>query len=724
MLIKNKALLNKADLLEGKFGLEREALRISQDGKLAKTDHPAVFGDRTKHPYITTDFAEAQIEMITGVHDTLEDAHRELTMINQTVARTIGDELLWPYSMPPVLDWDEVRIAEYPETDVGRSARDYRAYLNQKYGNGVQLISGIHYNFSYNETLIEKLYEASHQVVDYKNFKNNLYMKVARNYLNYHWFLVFVLGNTPIANGIDEPDAISLRNSKYGYQNKVDLNLSYDSLCEHIASVRCAIATGQIIDEREVYAPVRIKCPNRVKLLNCLEAGGVGYLEIRSIDLNPFAFAGMTLADLKFIHLFMLTLLEIDEPVMFNPNEFNVHTALTGRRQTDEQLAVVRSISTKMKNLSDEFELELGQIVDASRRVDQIAEMAHTDFMALARKHKEEGLVKPYQTYGYEDMEMSTQLLIAESVRRGVAYSVIDRRANFLRLEAKGKREYVKQATKTSLDTYVAYLAMENKEVTKIILDDAGFPTPAGRTFTSVCHAMDAFSDFKGKEVVVKPKSTNFGQGIVMFKPLRTETEFQDALDIAFGFDEEVIVEQFLHGQEYRFLVVGDECIAVLKRIGANVVGDGMSTVAALVAAKNKHPWRGKHHLAPLEMLVLGDIECHNLKQAGYMPEDIIARGKQVFLRDNSNISTGGDSIDVTDDAHEFFKRQAVAAAHAMGARLCGVDMIINGRLSDGSAEYAFIELNFNPAIHMHAFTFEGEGRNATPYVLAQLGLI
>lgn len=722
MLIRNKAALNKADLLYGKFGLEREALRISQAGKLAKTDHPVVFGDRTKHPYITTDFAESQIEIITGVHDTLDAVHGELTMINQTVARTIGDELLWPYSMPPAVDWDEVKIAEYPETEAGKSARDYREYLNEKYGNGVQLISGIHYNFSYSETLIRKLYMISGNKTDYKTFKNGLYMKVAKNYLNYHWFLVFVLGNTPVADGVNETHAVSLRNSKYGYQNKEDLNLSYDSLCTHVASIRAAMADGKIIDEREVYAPVRIKCPNKIKLMNCIEEGGIGYLEIRSIDLNPNASAGIALADLQWLHLFMLTLLELDENIDFNPKALAEYVALEGRKGDHKQLpALVDAIYNKMGELNTEFGLELGQVIKSPPRFHGTEQL---DFLALARKYKEEALIKPYQTYGCEDMEMSTQLLIAESVRRGVRYSIIDRRANFLRLEAKGKREYVKQATKTSLDTYVSYLAMENKEVTKIILDDAGFPVPKGRTFTSVHQAMASFSNFKDKEVVVKPKSTNFGWGIVMFRPLVTEEAFQDALEIAFGFDEEVIVEQFLHGQEYRFLVVGSECIAVLKRVGANVVGDGKSTIAELVALKNEHPWRGTGHLAPLEKIVLGEIECHNLKQAGFSPESILANGKQVFLRDNSNISTGGDSFDVTDEAHEFFKSQAVAATHAIGARLCGVDIIINGELSDGSAEYGFIELNFNPAIHMHAFTLKGEGRNATPYVLSQLGLI
>lgn len=721
MLIANKATLNKEDLIHGKFGLEREALRITPTGLLATTDHPAVFGDRTKHPYIVTDFAEAQVEMVTGVHDRLEDVHTELTMINQIVARNIDDELLWPYSMPPVVDWKKVRIAQYPDSEEGSSARRYREYLNEKYGNGVQLISGIHYNFSYSESLTRKLYEVQGGGVEYKAFKNAFYMMVAKNYLNYHWFLVYMIGKTPVVDGIAESGALSLRNSKYGYQNKVDLELSYDSLCAHMASIRQAMADGKIIDEREIYAPVRIKCPNQIKLMNCLAENGIGYLEIRSIDLNPRAFAGISLDDLKFIHLFMLTLLQLPETIDFDPVELANRVALKGRSEDVEVVSRVNFILDKMEELNNEYDLNLYQILEV---LEDRQGIENLDFLQLAHHHKNEALKNPYQSFGFEDMEMSTQLLIAEAIKRGVKYSVIDRRANFLRLEANGKREYVKQATKTSLDTYVSYLAMENKEVTKIILEDAGFPVPAGRTYTTIEDALSSFADFVDKEVVVKPKSTNFGWGIVMFRPLKSVEEFRDALEIAFGFDEEVIVEQFLHGQEYRFLVIGEECIAVLKRVGANVVGDGISTVSKLIATKNEHPWRGTDHLAPLEKIVLGEIELRNLKEAGYTPNDVLEKDKQVFLRDNSNISTGGDSIDVTDEACEFFKRQAVAAAHAIGARVCGVDIIIDGELTDGSAEYGFIELNFNPAIHMHAFTLEGKGRNATPHILAHLGFI
>jgi len=711
MLLDNKTILNKTDLLCGRFGIEKESLRITPDGTLATTPHPAVFGDRMKHPYITTDFAEAQVEIITGVHDTLEAVHEELVMINEMVLRSIGTELLWPYSMPFSVCWSDVKIAEYPDHETGHSARQYREYLHRKYGDGVQLISGIHYNFSYSESLLRKLYDVTVENFDYQTFKNNLYMKVVRNYTRYHWFLVYMLGKTPVGVGIDEPYALSLRNSKYGYQNLTDLNLSYDSLDEHIVSIRAAVAKGKIIDEREIYEPVRVKCPGKGKLLSSLAYNGIGYLEIRSLDLNPLASEGITLAELQFVHLFMLALLELPENVQFNGLAEQV--ALTG--QVDPVL--VDNVIGVMQTINDEFDLQLSLKVAGAR-------IAKLDFLELAKQYKAVALAKLYQTHGFTDMEMSTQLVIAEAVRRGVEYKVIDRRANFLSLRGNGKLEYVKQATKTSLDTYVSYLAMENKEVTKVILKDAGFPVPTGSTFTTVEQALNCFDNFKNKEIVVKPKSTNFGWGIVMFRPLASVVEFKQALEIAFGFDEEVIVEQFLHGQEYRFLVVGDECIAVLKRVGANVVGDGVLTIAELVAKKNDHPWRGTEHRAPLEQIVLGEIELRNLAQFGYDADTVLIKEEQVFLRDNSNISTGGDSIDVTLLAADYFKDQAVAAAHAIGAQICGVDIIINGDLADANAEYGFIELNFNPAIHMHAFTLEGDGVNAAPYVLRALGLI
>jgi len=722
MILNFKDQLNKNDLLRGVVGLEREALRITPEGVIAQTDHPDVFGNRSVHPYITTDFAESQVEMITKPYDCYKEAHNELTLINQTVYKSINKELLWPYSMPPAFSWENVSIAKYPETDDGMSKSDYRKYLCSKYGNGVQLISGIHYNFSFSDSLLNKLYDVSPKKDSFSNFKNDLYMSIARNYKNYHWFFIYILGKTPNGIEVNEPNAASLRNSRYGYQNKVNLNLSYESLASYLDSVKREIEAGNIIDEREIYEPIRIKSVPGKTPLQALASNGISYLEFRSIDLNPLAFAGISLNDLKFVKLFILALFELPTELPIAIDELNNWTSLNGRAEIPTKIqSLIDKVIAIMEKIDLEFNLNLNTINDV---LEESKIINSFDMLELAKKHKEDAIIKPYQAMGYEDMEMSTQLLITESIKRGVQVDVIDKAANFLRLTGQEKVEYVKQATKTSADTYISFLAMENKEVTKIILEDAGFPVPTGVTLKSVEEGLSYFDLFRNKEIVVKPKSTNFGLGIVMFRPLENYEDFKHALSIAFSFDSEVLVEKFLHGQEYRFLVVGDRCLSVLKRVGANVIGDGTSTIEELVAKKNEHPWRGVGHTSPLEKIVLGEIEIHNLKQAGYDPESVVEAGVQVFLRDNSNISTGGDSIEVFDQVHDFFKEQAVLAANAIGAKLCGVDLIINGDLSDASAGYGFIELNFNPAIHMHAFTYQGAGRNVTPEVLELLGLI
>ena len=130
-------------------------------------------------------------------------------------------------------------------------------------------------------------------------------------------------------------------------------------------------------------------------------------------------------------------------------------------------------------------------------------------------------------------------------------------------------------------------------------------------------------------------------------------------MEIAFSEDTAVLVEEFIAGTEYRFFVLDGQCEAVLLRVAANVVGDGQHTVRELVAIKNDNPLRGRDHRSPLEIIELGDIELLMLDQQGYGPDDILPAGVKVDLRRNSNISTGGDSIDVTDSMHPSYKELA-----------------------------------------------------------------
>lgn len=767
MLRRLKPQLTANDLLKGNFGLERESLRVDLDGQLAMTNHPKTLGDKLKNPYITTDFSEAQIELITPALETLDEAHGFLTALYHVAAGELENERFWPQSMPCVMEKNQpVPIAKFSDTSRGRELSQYREYLIEKYGGKTQLISGVHYNFSFSDHLLDMLYRASGSD-DFKAFKNGVYLKQVRNFLRLRWFMNFFLGAAPsvdasftaeiperikdvLGENPLEPKFVSIRNTSLGYRNKRELHPSFESIEAYVASLKAYIADGTIKNPMEYYSSIRLrsKAANHHEILSSLLENGIQYVEIRSLDLNPFELAGANLDDLKFVHLFMLYLLDLEEDFLGDWQEeadLNEHrTSLWGHDtlvtllKDGEEISILdwsRQILAGMASINEAYDLGLDSVL--ATRLDELegrkptlsqrlAELVaakgyESAYMELAEAHYFEGTHAPYRLPGFTDMEMSTQLLISEALKRGISVDILDRGDNFLQLEKDGFVQLVKQATKTALDNYITVLAMENKEVTKRILENQGLPVPKGINFEAEADALQAFLQFEGKAVVIKPKSTNYGWGITIFEPLIEQEEYETAIKHAFSYDSSVIVEEFQVGQEHRFLVVGDELIAVLKRVPANVIGDGIKTIRELVDEKNEDVLRGVHHQKPLEKIMIDDPTVIFLHAQGLTPHSIPAKDEQVFLRKNSNISTGGDSVDVTDQVPERFKKLAIDAVKKFGARICGLDMIIED-MDDPNSALSIIELNFNPAIHMHAYPYAGTPRNAVPYVLKALG--
>ena len=323
----------------------------------------------------------------------------------------------------------------------------------------------------------------------------------------------------------------------------------------------------------------------------------------------------------------------------------------------------------------------------------------------------------------YEGLELSTQILINEALSRGVEVDVLDREDNFIRLKRGNRVEYVKQATKTSADTYITPLIMENKEVTKLILREHGINVPRSTSVNHLDEALKKYSKFHGRNIVIKPKSTNFGEGVLILKDLKSQESYRSAVAQALKYDSSVMIEEFIKGREYRFLVVGDEVAAVMHRVPANVVGDGLHSIRELVDEKNRSPLRGRGHVTPLEKISMGTVEKNHLdsqgKDADYVPQD----GELVYLRENSNISTGGDSVDFTDEMLNDYKVIAVNSARAVGAKICGVDMIIQDlKAKPGKHNHSIIELNFNPVLYPHDFPCQGQNRHVERKVLDLLG--
>jgi glutamate--cysteine ligase len=223
--------------------------------------------------------------------------------------------------------------------------------------------------------------------------------------------------------------------------------------------------------------------------------------------------------------------------------------------------------------------------------------------------------------------------------------------------------------------------------------------------------------------VVVKPKSTNFGQGVVILKWEYTLEEAKEAIKSALFYDNAVLIEEFISGKEYRFFTVGEEVVAILHRVPANVIGDGSHTIQELVLKKNENPLRGKGYVTPLEKIGLGKTEQEYLAHQGRNFDTIPAMGETVYLRENSNISTGGDSKDYTEEIPEEYKKIAVRAAKAVGAKICGADIIIRDIHEKPQVDnYAIIELNFNPAIHIHDYPYQGKNRQVEKKILDLLG--
>lgn len=735
---------NQSLLFKGLIGIEKEGLRVTQNGEIASTPHPDEFGCKLENPYITTDFSESQVEMITPAEETPEKAATFLDNINNIVAEMIGNELIWPGSMPPAIkDEKDIIISNYPGCDGGKSEESYRHFLAKKYGKKKQLISGIHYNFSLHHDLIKQ----------FKVTETEIYLKVARNFITYRWLLVYLFGASPLAHeSLLEKrfeGAISLRNSSLGYTNKEKVHLSYNSIEEHVVSFKEALKKGAVEYEKELYAPIRLRTKRKPTKVDDLLTQGISYIEIRNLDLNLLHKNGISTDEIQFVYIFLLFCLYkeskfLSEEEIIEADANNERVALYGR---DENLTLTRegqSIELKawgmevlkeindfinkitdnktmIKSVDKQLEKMKDRALLPSQKIYEGIEVKgyHGFILDKARDYKKVSTEYGYRLKGYEDLELSTQILMRGAIKRGVAVKVLDRQDNFIELSYDGKKEYVKQATKTSLDRYSTFLMMENKVVSKYIMDQAGIRVPKGESYDSETKAKQDFKRFENKAIVVKPKSTNFGIGISIIKELKDRKTYEKAVSMAFEHDRTALVEEFLEGKEYRFLVLGDETVGILHRVPANVKGNGKDSIITLVEMKNQDPLRGKGYKTPLEKIKIGEPEKMFLAMNGWKPEDVPKMGEVVYLRENSNISTGGDSLDFTDEIHQGYKDIAVKAAHSAGAVVCGVDLMLKDiKATPSEDNYGVIEINFNPAIHIHDFPYKGKNRKVEEKLL------
>ncbi len=295
---------------DGNFGLEREALRVTENGHMAHTPHPFP----ADHPHIVRDFCENQTEINTRVWPTADEAVAELRSLNTEILREIGGdaarsasapyhEHLWPFSNPPPLRGeDDVVPAKFVGKLSGKAT--YRDYLSAKYGRYLMTYCGIHVNFSFGDRLLK---------VSGVN-RNALYLHVAAGSVLWGWIVVALTAASPIADAsffhaAEEGDFFSgfasVRCGDLGYWNNFSPVNDFSDVGAYAEAIRGYVRRGLIAAPSELYYPVRLK-PRGANRLETLVAEGIDHIELRCVDLNPLADGLVDVRDIKFIQLFLL----------------------------------------------------------------------------------------------------------------------------------------------------------------------------------------------------------------------------------------------------------------------------------------------------------------------------------------------------------------------------------------------------------------------------------
>lgn len=380
-------------------GLEKESLRVTPAGTLAQTDHPRALGSALTHPRITTDYSESLLEFITEPTDSTAALLQELDNIQAFTYRQLDDELLWVASMPCMLGSEsEIPVGRYGSSNLGRMKTIYRVGLGKRYGRLMQTIAGIHYNFSVSDEFWAFWHEREGCKESLQEYKNRRYFDLIRNFRRNFWILLYLFGASPavcrsfvkgrqhqlVPFGSDDhsmhlPFATSLRMGRLGYQSTAQdsLVVCYNTLDSYLETLCQAITgddgtyndvglkdeqgeyqqlnTNLLQIENEFYSTIRPKRTAKTgqTALMALHDGGIEYIEVRCVDLNPYEPLGINAEQVNFLDAFLIYCLLADSPLT-DKEQYR-------RAQDNQRLIVERGRDPQMRLQSDVGEQTVGQ---------------------------------------------------------------------------------------------------------------------------------------------------------------------------------------------------------------------------------------------------------------------------------------------------------------------------------------------------------------------------
>lgn len=649
----------------------------------------------------TVDFANHQLELVTSPKRSgLEVAVNISELLNHEY---FEGKYIWPLSTP---------MSENKNVLHNKLDKQYRNSLAVKYGIEKMLYSGIHFNYSNSVLQTEEEY--------FKLIQNIWeYMPIIMQFTSYSPYAHHQFeGLEQIGKNYGFKDSISLRGSdRYGYANEGGVSLDFQSLSAFKKSKLEAISAGGLIDEREIYSKLRLK-----------KAENSNYIELRFLDLNPYLPEGINEETLVLIESTLNYLScktndqfnyrqaarQVEKVALHGRNRempliidnrqaslykhtINLLDKLIGESNANTYNKYLRAIKQKYINQQLDIDIMCKTIDESNQSLQQFG----LDNIHINEKFK--------TLYQHLDMELSTKLIMNKAKNRGYQVSVESETNNILKISSATHSEYLIQGTKTNLDGFANVLLVDDKYMTKKVLAENRLCVPVGVKLRKG-EEINYFPDHK---VVIKPLDTNFGLGITVCDGSDREKVIAGCQH-AFEYSNEILIEKYIEGQEFRFLVIGDVVESIITRKNANVIGDGKLTIKQLIAKKNTSPLRGQGYKTPLEKIIIDDDLNRVINRQGYNLDSIPKLSVEVLLRDSSNVSQGGDSHEVFDIISDSYKLIAAKAAKILGLKICGIDMIIDFE----SGDYSIIEGNYNPAIHMHMYPYKGRGRDVASKVL------
>lgn len=318
---------------------------------------------------------------------------------------------------------------------------------------------------------------------------------------------------------------------------------------------------------------------------------------------------------------------------------------------------------------------------------------------------------------GSYELGPSTEAIMSAAQAKGIPVTRIGSE-NLLVLGYGAKQRRIWATTTSQTGALATDLACD-KNITKQILADGCIPVPYGQVANTMAEAIAIWQEI-GRPVAVKPLSGNQGKGVTL--NINSNSQLERAYLMAREYDQQVLVEEFVVGHQYRFCVVNGKLVAAAERIPAYVLGDGARSVKELVMVVNADPRRGEGHEKPLTKIKIDEAAIITLAKQQLTPDSVPAAGTVVYIRDNANLSTGGTAVDVTDVVHAANRRLVERTARLIGLDVAGIDVVaadIAKPIEEGTG--AVIEVNAAPGIRMHHYPSAGKPRNVAAAIVESL---